>query len=168
LKKNAEVDSYDLEKIVLEFYPQVSFRVKRSVGHLNPEWEDICSEIVMSVVEAIKSGRFRGDSSIGTFIYSITSKKIVDYIRKKARPLRHVPEPDNSHDPHDHLEKKEREEIVYNAIRKLKPKHADILYMYYYLDVPRSQIAEIFSLSPRWVSEIIKSARVTLKRIIDL
>ncbi len=167
MKKDSQKETYDLEKIVLEFYPQISFRVKKSVGYNNPEWEDICSEIVMSVVKALKSGRFRGDSSIGTFIYSITSKKIVDYIRKKTRLLRHIPEPDNSSDPHDHLEKKERGEIVYNAIKKLKPKHADILYMYYYLDVSRNQIAEIYSLSPRWVSEIIKAARITLKRILE-
>ena len=168
MQKNTNEEAYELEKIVLEFYPQISFRVKRSVGHLNPEWEDICSEIIIGVVEALKSGRFRGDSSIGTFIYSITSRKIVDYIRRKTKTLRHIPEPDNSNDPHDHLEKKERGEIVYNAIKKLKPKHADILYMYYYLDVSRNQIAEIYSLSPRWVSEIIKSARKSLKRIIEL
>ena len=168
MKKASKKETYDLEKIVLEFYPQISFRVKRSVGHSNPEWEDICSEIVMGVVESVKSGKFRGDSSIGTFIYAITSRKIVDYIRKKTKTLRHVPEPNNSNDPHDHLEKKEREEIVYKAIKKLKPKHADILYMYYYLDVSRNQIAEIYSLSPRWVSEIIKSARKSLRRIIEL
>ena len=168
LKKYSKKETYDLEKIVLEFYPQISFRVKKSVGYSNPEWEDICSEIVISVVEAIKSGKFRGDSSIGTFIYSITSRKIIDYIRRKTRNLKHVPEPFNSTDPHDDLEKKEREEIVYNAIKKLKPKHADILYMYYYLDVPRNQIAEIYSLSPRWISEIIKTARRSLKRIIEL
>ncbi len=168
MKKDPKGESYDLEKIVLEFYPQISFRVKKSVGFNNPEWEDICSEIVISVVEALKSGRFRGDSSIGTFVYSITSRKIIDYIRKKSRPLKHAPEPSNSNDPHQDLEKKEREEIVSNALNKLKPKHADILYMYYFMDVPRQQIAEIYSLSPRWISEIIKSARNSLKRIIEL
>ncbi|NOR15401.1 MAG: sigma-70 family RNA polymerase sigma factor, partial [Candidatus Aminicenantes bacterium] len=114
------------------------------------------------------SGRFRGDSSIGTFIYSITSRKIIDYIRRKTRDLKHIPEPYNPDDPHDHLEKKERNEIIYSSLKKLKPRHADILYMYYYLDVPRAQIAQIYSLSPRWVSEIIKSARKSLKRIIEL
>ena len=168
MKEDPNIDTHDLEKIVLEFYPQISFRVKKSVGYNNPEWEDICSEIMMSVVKAIKAGTFRGDSSIGTFIYSITSRKIVDYIRKKTRSLNHIPEPDNSNDPHDHLEQKERGEIVYNAMKRLKPQHADILYMYYYLDVPRNQIAEIYSLSPRWISEIIKSARKSLKRIIEL
>ena len=168
MKAKSKDSVYDLEEIVLKFYPQISFRVKKSVGYHNPEWEDICSEIMMSVVEAIKAGKFRGDSTIGTFIYSITSKKIIDYIRKKSRTLPHVPEPNNFKDPHDRLEEKQRSERIYKSLKKLKPKHADILYLYYYLDVPRKDIAEIYSLSPRWVSEIIKNARKSLKRIIEL
>lgn len=168
MKTGLPEEAYELEETILKYYPQISYRVKRSVGHLNPEWEDICSEIVMGVVEAIKKGKFRGDSALGTFIYSVTSKKIVDYIRKKTRVLKHIPEQKNSDDPHDHLEKKQRDEIVLEALKKLKPQHADILYLYYYMDTSREQIAQIYSISPRWVSEIIKNARKTLKKIIDL
>lgn len=168
MKPEPNDEVYDLEEIVLKFYPQISFRVKKSIGFDNPEWEDICSEIMFAVVEAIKSGKFRGDSSVSTFIYSVTSKKIVDYIRKKSRKLNHVPDINVYADPSEHLEKKQRDQIVYQAIKKLKPRHADILYLYYYLEVPRTQIAKIYSLSPRWISEIIKSARTSLKRIIEL
>lgn len=159
--------SENLEEIIVKFYPQISFRVKKSIGHLNPEWEDICSEILISVIEALKTGKFRGDSSIGTFIYSITSKKIIDYIRKKTRVLKHLPEPNASADPHKSLENKQKEDRILSAIRKLKPKHADMVYLHYYLGLSYSEIAQIFSLSPRWVSEIIKTARKSLERIID-
>jgi RNA polymerase sigma-70 factor (ECF subfamily) len=167
VKAEQRTEAYDLEEIILKFYPQISFRVKKSVGHFNPEWEDICSEIVMGVVEAIKKGKFRGDSALGTFIYSVTSKKIVDYIRKKTRVLKHIPEQNHSDDPHEHLEKKQRDETVLEALKKLKPQHADIMYLYYYMDISREQIAQIYGISPRWVSEIIKNSRKTLKKIID-
>ncbi len=56
---------YNLEQIVLEFYPQISYRVKKSIGFNNPEWEDICSEIIISVLEVLKSGKFRGRKLFG-------------------------------------------------------------------------------------------------------
>jgi len=172
-KSNQKTEVYDLEELVLKYYPQISYRVKKSVGAYNPEWEDICSEILMSVIEALKKGKFRAESSIGTFIYSITSKKIIDYIRRKSRLQKHLSEskespPQHQIDPQDYLERKEQTKQIHGAIRKLKPRHADILYLYYYLEVPRAQIAQIYSLSPRWISEIIKSARKSLERIIDL
>lgn len=162
-----EKKTENLEEIIVKFYPQISFRVKKSIGHLNPEWEDICSDILISVIEAIKTGKFRGESSIGTFIYSITSKKIIDYIRKKTRVLKHLPEPKISSDPHESLEHKQKQDKILEAIKKLKPKHADMVYLHYYIGLSYREIAQIFSLSPRWVSEIIKSSRKSLKRIID-
>jgi RNA polymerase sigma-70 factor (ECF subfamily) len=173
LKTVKKEDSIDLEEVVLQYYPQISFRVRKSIGFNNPEWEDICSEILMTVVKSIKKDKFRGDSSLGTFIYSITSKKIVDYIRKKTRAERNMAEAKETFtskqiDPQTRLEKKEKSARIQEAIRKLKPRHADILYLYYYLEIPRAEIAKIYSLSPRWISEIIKTSRKSLKRIIEL
>ena len=75
----------DLEKVITKYRSVISFRVRKSLGTYNPDWEDVVNEIITNVIEKVKKGEFRGDSSIGTFIYTITSRRIVDYIRQKSK-----------------------------------------------------------------------------------
>ena len=71
---------FDLEEIIAKYRPIVSFRVKKSLGSHTPDWEDVVNEIMVNVLEKLNKGEFRGDSSIGTFIFTITSRRIIDYI----------------------------------------------------------------------------------------
>lgn len=167
MNRESEKSSLDLEEIILRFWPQISFRVKKSIGYLNPDWEDVGSEVILAVVEAVRKGKFREESSISTFIYSITTNKIIDYIRKKERVIKNIPESTASFDPYEKVEKKEKAERVLKSIRGLKPKYADMLYLYYYTGISQSQIAQIFKISPTRVSIILKDARRALKRIIE-
>ena len=166
-KTENDSPSHDIEEIILKFWPQIRYRVIKSLGYYNPEWEDTASEILLSVVEAIKFERFREESSIGTFIYSITSNKIVDAIRKKAKAFPTVEEPEKFLDPKDHIKRKERAIYVAELIKTLKPKHADMLYLYYYIDLSQIQIAKIFGLSSRRVHTILNNAKSSLKKLIE-
>jgi RNA polymerase sigma-70 factor (ECF subfamily) len=76
----------DLNEVVVKYRPVVSFKVKKSLGAHTPDWEDVVNEVITQVIEKVKKGEFRGDSSIGTFIYTITSRRIVDHIRQKPDP----------------------------------------------------------------------------------
>ena len=102
----AQEKTVDLEEVIAEYWPQISFRVKRSLGYSNPEWEDVCAEIMISVIESIKKSRFREESSLGTFIYSITSHKICDHFRRKGRTLTHIPDSFHPPNPGEVVEKK--------------------------------------------------------------
>ena len=66
------------EDSVLKYRQVISFRVRKALGSSNPDWEDVVNEILTQAVAKIKSGEFRGDSSIGTFLYTITSRRIID------------------------------------------------------------------------------------------
>jgi RNA polymerase sigma factor (sigma-70 family) len=163
----ASAHSHDIEEIILKFWPQIRYRVIKSLGYNNPDWEDTASEILLSVIEALKFERFREESSIGTFIYSITSHKIVDAIRKKGKAMHTVDEPDKFLDPHNHIKQKERSIYVAELIKTLKPKHADMLYLYYYIDLSQIQIAKIFGISSRRVHAILNGAKSSLKKLIE-
>ncbi len=166
-KSEGHTHPLNIEEIILKFWPQIRYRVIKSLGYYNPEWEDTASEILLSVVEAIKFEKFREESSIGTFIYSITSNKIVDAIRKKGKAIHTVEEPEKFLDPHDHIERKERAIYVAELIKTLKPKHADMLYLYYYIDLSQIQIAKIYGLSSRRVHTILNNAKSSLKKLIE-
>jgi len=155
----------DPTEIVLKYWPQICFRVKNSIGRSTPDWEDVASEILVGVIEALRRDKFRGESSLGTFIYSVTTNKIIDHIRQKKRTLNEIPESGHPFDPYVHVENQERVRLVARYIKKLKPRYADILYLHYYLDLPQSEIAEIYGLSTGTMNKLIRAARNALKKL---
>lgn len=162
-KRKSEVD---LEEIIIKYKPLICFRVKRSLGSYNPDWEDVVNEIITNVIEKIKKAEFRGESSIGTFIYTITSRRIVDYIRQKTKMLKGMPEPKPFPDPHETIEYKERAQLIIRSIRKLKPKFREIIYLYYYKGLPREEVAQRLGISPQKVSERMNYAQKLLKKML--
>jgi RNA polymerase sigma-70 factor (ECF subfamily) len=157
----------ELEKIILHYWPQINFRVRKSLGFQNSDWEDVASEVLMDALRAIRTGKFRGDSSLGTFIYTITSRRIIDYIRKKSRVLKHAPEAGSLLDPQENCERNEQSEILFQALRRLKPRYADMLYMSYFMDLSRKEIAQTFGISYHRTGEVLKEAEKSLRRIIS-
>ncbi len=159
--------NFDLEEIITKYRPVVSFRVKKSLGVASPDWEDVVNEIILNVVEKIKKGEFRGESSIGTFIYTITSRRIVDYIRQKSKVLKDAPEPKPFPAPYEQIENKERAELIASAMKKLKPKYREILYLYYYRELSRAEVAKKLGISIRRVSERVNYSQKLLKSLIE-
>ncbi len=155
----------DIDAIISKYRPVVSFRVKKSIGVQTPDWEDIVNEIMINVVEKLKKGEFRGESSIGTFIYTITSRRIIDFIRKKSKVLKHAPEPNPYLSPQEHIENRERALWVAKSIEKLKPKYKEVLFLYYYQELSREEVAKKLKISPRRVSERVNYAQKLLKKI---
>lgn len=156
----------DIEEIINEFKPVITFRVKKAIGTRTPDWEDVVEEILINVMEKIKKGEFRGESSIGTFIYTITSRRIIDYIRQKSKVLKHAPEPDPFPSPHENIEKKERAARVAKALKQLKPQYKEVLYLYYYKELSRTEVAKWLNISPRRVSERVNYAQKKLKKVL--
>ncbi len=154
----------DLEEIFIKYRPVISFRVRKSIGAGNPDWEDIVNEVITNAIEKIQKGEFRGESSIGTFIYTITSRRIVDYIRQKGKVLRHAPQPTDYPDPQERIEEKERVELMARALKRLKPKYRKVLYLYYYKELSREEVAQKLGISPRRVSERVNYSQKLLKK----
>jgi RNA polymerase sigma-70 factor (ECF subfamily) len=160
-------EAIDLDEMLLRFRPVVGFKVKKALGGGNPDWEDVVDEIMMQAIEKIKTGEFRGESSVGTFIYTITSRRIIDYIRLKTRILKEAPEVPALPDPHDQVERNERAERLAEAIKQLQTRFRDVLYLYYYKDFSREEVARELGISPARVSERVNYARKLLKKMLD-
>jgi RNA polymerase sigma factor (sigma-70 family) len=156
----------DLNEVVVKYRPVVSFKVKKSLGAQTPDWEDVVNEVITQVIEKVKKGEFRGDSSIGTYIYTITSRRIVDHIRQKTKVLRSAPEPSPLPDPIENAENRERARILAEAIQRLKPKFKEVLDLYYYQELTRDEVAERLGITPRRVSERLNYAQRLLRKMI--
>ena len=156
----------NLDEIIIKYRPVVGFRVRKAIGYLNPDWEDVVNEIMTNVIEKIKKKEFRGESSIGTYIYTISSRRIADYIRRKSKILKHFQEPKPFPEPLEELENKEMAELLEKTIKKLKPKYRKVLYLYYYKGLSRKEVAQKLEISPRRVSERVDYAQKLLRKLI--
>jgi len=156
----------NLEEIHIKYSPLIRFRIKRSLGESYSDWEGIANEIITTAIEKIKKGEFRGESTIGTFIYTITSRRIIDYIRQKSKGLKHSPEPASFSVSHEQIEKKERAEMIAKAIRKLKHKYRKVLYLYYYKEFSREEVAQRLGITPRRISKLVNCSQKLLKKMI--
>jgi RNA polymerase sigma-70 factor (ECF subfamily) len=156
---------FDIDEIIAKYRPIISFRVKKSIGAQTPDWEDIVNEIILNVIEKLRAGKFRGDSSLGTFIYTIASRRIIDHIRQKNKILKYAPEPNPYPSPYEHVENKQRSDAIASEIAKLKPKYREILYLYYYKELSRTEVARLLNISPRRVSERVNYAQKLLKKV---
>ena len=154
----------DLEKTILDYKQVVSFRVKKALGSFTPDWEDVVNEIMTQVLEKVRRQEFRGESSIGTFIYIVTSRRIVDHIRNKTKVLRHAPDPGYIPEPEEPLEQKERADLLARLIKQLKPQYRDVLQLYYYKEMSRDEVAGQLGISPSKVSERLHYAQKLLRK----
>ena len=155
----------ELDRILEKLRPLVGYKVKKALGAATPDWEDIVNEVLMQAAEKIASGEFRGESSIGTFVYTITSRRIVDHIRRKSRILRDAPEAGLLPDPQEQVEQNEEIVLLLEAIRKLKPRHRGALELFYLKELPREEVARRMGTSPAKISEWANYAKKTLRKI---
>jgi len=154
----------DLDQMIAEYRPKIGFKVRRSLGASNPDWEDVVNEILTQAVDSVRTGEFRGDSSIGTFLYTITVRRIADYIRRKSRVLRHAPEPAVPGDPAEDAEREQHLLRLADAIADLAPKYKAVLELYYFRELSREETARRLGISPAKVSERTHYAQRLLRR----
>jgi RNA polymerase sigma-70 factor (ECF subfamily) len=160
----ADKNGVPLDEAILGYRPVISFRVRKALGSATPDWEDVVDEILTQAIEKVKTGAFRGDSSVGTFLYTITTRRIIDHIRQKTKVLRHAPEPAILPDPHDETENRERARQIAQVVNSLKPKFREVLYLYYYKELTRDEVARELGISPRRVSERVNYAIKLIKK----
>lgn len=79
--RSQQGDEKAFNELYLRFYPIVH----RRVWHLIPpaDVDDITQEVFLSVIRSLKS--FRGDAQFSTWLYTLTSRQVANYYRKRER-----------------------------------------------------------------------------------
>ena len=73
-----------LQKLWLKYYPRVKGRIIDRIND-NTAAEDIASEVFLGLVELVKKKSLRDETKIERIIWTITSRKIHDWLREKYR-----------------------------------------------------------------------------------
>ncbi|MBE0713010.1 MAG: sigma-70 family RNA polymerase sigma factor, partial [Candidatus Aminicenantes bacterium] len=69
-------------------------------------------------------------------------------------------------DPHEEMERREKAKQVELVVAGLKPKFRDVLYLYYYRELSRDEVARALDISPRRVSERVNYALKLIQKAV--
>jgi len=164
---NARDDAERLLQAAAQLRRVVGFKVRRSLGWWNPDWEDLTNDVLALAVAKIKAGEFRGESSIGTFIYTLTRHRVADYFRDKSRTfLQAFDPPSPLPGPEDRAQKEEEMLRLEAAVRKLKPKYREVVIHYLLKGLSREETARVLGLTLTQVSDRANYALKLLRRLL--
>ncbi|MEM8599557.1 MAG: sigma-70 family RNA polymerase sigma factor [Bacteroidota bacterium] len=122
-------------RVLVERYEgQVAATVIGMLGR-GPEADDVGQETFVRFYEALD--RFRGEASVGTYLTRIAINQSLKALRKRrswtrrfvpqSRLAAPLPDPPDPTTALDHLDRRERETLVHEAVQALRPKHRAVV-----------------------------------------
>lgn len=135
--------------------------------------EDVAQEVFVTVYEKIY--QFKGDSSLSTWIYRITVRHSLDFIRKQKRRKRFAfvqslfagnilqPVKDFQH-PGIQLENAERAAILFKAIEKLPDTQKVAFLLHKTEGLSYAEIAEVLQTTVPAIESLLSRAKQNLKK----
>src|SRR4051812_18906490 len=178
LRKIAEGDRQAFHQLYGSFSSKV-FNTALGYLHNTEEAEEITQDVFVEVYQSAKG--FKGDSSIGTWIYRITVNKSLDRLRYRKRKkrfafLESLFKKDSSELQHDipsfehpgiELENKENAAILFQAIELLSEQQKTAFILSYIEDLSQKEVAEIMKLSEKAVESLLQRAKANLRRELE-
>ena len=144
----AGILSNDLNDIIFYIYRQyaelISFNVVTMGGSLQ-DGEDIFQETVVTFIDLVRKSKFRGESSVKTFLVSVARNIWLNELkrRKSGDQRAKVFETSRGHIENDvieNLNKREMREQVLSLIGHLGESCRKILTLFYYENLPFGEI----------------------------
>lgn len=159
VKKLKKGDNQAFEKL-FEEYQQKIYALSFSLLQNREDALDVLQEVFIKIYNKISS--FNGESSLSTWIFTITKNTCYDHLRKNKRnPEEEIPEnvTDTSPLPEDILQRKEARKAVRAALDTLPPKYKTVLLLREYGDLSYGEIAAVMKMSEGTVKSRISRAR---------
>lgn len=134
--------------------------------------EDLVQQTFLGCLESI--ARFRGDASFRTYLFAIAKRRLYSYLRARDRSQKRT-DPDLSvasiHDlgmtPSSAVAAAREHMVMLQAMQRLSVERQTLLELFYWEDLPGSEIAEILDIDPTTVRTRLFRARAELKEILD-
>ena len=165
--KKGEIAAF--ESLMTAYENRVYTLALRSTGSEH-DAADITQEVFLD--------SFRGDSSLSTWLYRVTSNLCVDFARKRAAegstasiddaesPAASIPDPSRAIQPEQAAENQElREELQY-ALAQLSEEHRRVVLLRDVAGLPYTEIARTLELEEGTVKSRLARARNSLRKIL--
>jgi RNA polymerase sigma-70 factor, ECF subfamily len=160
----ATQQAYDFELIVEE-YQQRAFRLVCAIlgpGRADYEADDVLQDVFLKVYENLS--QFRGESALGTWIYSVARNKALDRRRLARNRWEHVEmTPERASAESD----VQRQLEMAEAIERLPETYRTILHLYYWQQASLAEISEVTGIKEGTIKSYLARARQNLEAILE-
>lgn len=162
---------------VVELYNAYFDRIYSLVFNQVDGDADVTQDIVQETfLAALKSaGRFHGRSKVYTWLYSIASKKVADFYRRRKREAKHRSEPPSKYavEPGQisdialpvpgTVESEETRRAVQETLSCLPLHYKQVLLLKYVEEMPVLEISKVMRRSPKSIEGLLTRARKELR-----
>ncbi|GAI74513.1 unnamed protein product [marine sediment metagenome] len=135
--------------------------------------QDITQETFLAALKSV--GKFRGQSKVYTWLYSIASKKVADFYRRQKREVKYQTESSHIHaveldripggDPlvSSTVESEETRRAVQETLSCLPLHYRQVLLLKYVEEMPVLEISQVMKRSPKSIEGLLTRARKELQ-----
>jgi RNA polymerase sigma-70 factor (ECF subfamily) len=165
LAKCREGEPLAIERLV-QTHQQDVYRLALSILDDPDEADDATQEVFLAALRSLDS--FRGDSSIKTWLFSITINVCRSWLRrnksrtKLSQVLQSLFRSEQDH-PESEAVRNETDSKLWQAIQTLDEKHRIPIILRYYHDLPVNEIAEMLGIPAGTVHSRLNHARERLR-----
>ena len=155
------------EEAIYKQYREKIFILIRIKTNYHDDSEDICQDVLETVIQSVQDGKINNPEKLPAFINSICSNKITDWIRhkyaKKENELKFYSSGSEIRDPEknalDRLIEEEEKNRLDRTLRGLNLRERKILYLHYYHNWAFDEIARFMNLKSLTVRKIAERSR---------
>jgi RNA polymerase sigma-70 factor (family 1) len=129
--------------------------------------EEITQEVFTNIFR--HASKFKGNSSLNTWIYRIAINSSLNFLKKKKRfsffhlSLNHQDKPDFEH-PGVLAERKEQSKLLFQAIDSLSEQQKTAFILSFVEHLPQQEVATIMELSLKAVESLLQRAKGNLRK----
>ncbi|WP_245628928.1 sigma-70 family RNA polymerase sigma factor [Alicyclobacillus shizuokensis] len=132
--------------------------------------EDIAQDVFLRAFAKMDS--FRGDSSVKTWLLTITANRCKDYLRswvvqRVVVDDEHLNQVVDDVSPELEVARKLEEDGLWAAVHSLPAKYSEVLILYYRHDLSSREIAEVLNTTDQNVRTRLHRGRAMLKRLLE-
>lgn len=135
-----------LKYLYHEYFEGLRIYIEQNNGS-RQDAEDVFQEVLVSFIELVRLNKFRGDSSVKTFLFSLNRNIWFNELRKKgrtqAREIKYEKEKeDKVPDTSQHIASRESRRQIMEMVERLGEGCKKILVAYYYENLSMKEILE--------------------------
>jgi len=153
-------------------YREPVFRLAVSIlgQEFAPEAEDVAQDVMLRLHHAL--GSFRGESSVGSWIYRIAFNQALNVKARARYRAPHLSEkalataPSRDLGPHDQLQDERRRQAVLACVGELPEVYQSALRLHYWLGASVGEIAEMLDAPENTVKSYLHRARRLLQALL--
>ena len=171
--QNGDTEAFN--PLVYKYQQKIYNLIYRKVGDRETA-KDLCQEVFLKAWQALPN--FKGESVFYSWLYQIAVNRSIDFLRKRDRRqvIGFEELPQNADDtlqmtdlqpsPCEVLERRELEQIIRKAIRKLPSGQRSIIYLRHWEGLPIKEIASRLGKSENTVKTYLHYAHRKLRNIL--